>query len=413
MQPPVESNTNPAPSQNVWDFVHTTAERKSEIRKIVSDSANFTPEYVAMNLLATVVAAYGLLQNSTAVVIGAMIIAMLLGPINGLALAVNDSNFSLLKRAGFAESVGAGAVFATALVIGKMHSNIPVGTEMMARTAPNVFDLFIALAGGAAGAYAVVSPKLRSGVVGVAIATALVPPLATAGLLIARGGIDNVQLGFGALLLFVTNLVTIQAAASMVFWIFGVHSPIRATERGVVELVRRNGISLGLIVLIGIFLTITFQGTLAKNEKEADIRRMLTALISVKQAGSALADLNVQRRDSKYEAFAVVRTPVSFAPEQVKDIEVALSNALGESVQLFIRSVITKEASSGGWLHVSSDEPEGDEGAPTAFPGDEPSIPATEPGPRTIPLEPDSQTIPKTDGANEQADPAANDKSAE
>lgn len=367
-----ESNEGQSPSWPLWPSMAASAERKSEIRKLVSDSANFSPEYLAMNLLATVVAGYGLLQNSTAVVIGAMIIATLLGPINGLALALNDSNLSLLKRAGFAEAVGAGAVFTVSLFIGKMHANIPAGSEMLARTIPNIFDLVIALAGGAAGAYAVVSPKLRSGVVGVAIATALVPPLTTAGLLIARGGWENIQLGLGALLLFVTNLVTIQAAASAVFWIFGVHSPIRAAEKGYVGLLRRNWLSLVLVVLIGGFLTVTFQGTLQKDERNTKIRQTLAVLVQVKRPGSALADLNVKQGNDGYSAFAVVRTPVSFSPEEVADVEQGLSSAVGEKVHLYVRSVITKEASSQGWLHAGTDQPSGDTIQTTAFPGDTP-----------------------------------------
>src|SRR5690606_25504842 len=121
------------------------SERLSELRARIADNAYLTREYVMMNLLATIVASYGLIQNSTAVVIGAMIIAMLLGPINGLALAFNDGNFKLLRRAGSAEAVGVVIVLVTSMVIGKIHQDIPATNEILSRTAPNILDLIIAL----------------------------------------------------------------------------------------------------------------------------------------------------------------------------------------------------------------------------------------------------------------------------
>lgn len=352
----------------------TTPERRAKLRKIISDSAILTPEYMVMNGLSTIVAAYGLLQNSTAVVIGAMIIAMLLGPINGLALALNDSNWGLLRKAGTAEAGGAILVFLASLFIGRIHSNIPISAEMMARTAPNILDLFIALAGGAAGAYAVASPRLKAGAVGVAIATALVPPLTTAGLLIARGGMENFSLGIGALILFFTNLVTIQAAASAVFWFYGLHAPLRRTDRGFFELCRRNGISLALIGVLAIFLAYTFQSSVTETARNAEMRSQLGAFIQLKQKGSNLIDLNVQTAPDGLNVFAVVRSPNSFSPDQVGEIEDLLSVIFKTKINLFVRSILTKEASRNGWLHVPADEPTGDLGTePTAFPGDSPT----------------------------------------
>ncbi len=86
-------------------------------------------------------------------------------------------------------AIGGGilVILGTAFAVGILNAEIPATREMMARTAPNLFDLMIALGGGAAGAYASVSPRLSIAFVGVAIATALVPPLATRGIFLARG----------------------------------------------------------------------------------------------------------------------------------------------------------------------------------------------------------------------------------
>jgi uncharacterized hydrophobic protein (TIGR00341 family) len=355
-----------------FDSSRTSPERRKKLRQMIADSAAPRQEYMIMNVLSTIVAAFGLLQNSTAVVIGAMLIAMLLGPINGLALALNDGDWNLLRKAGIAEGSGALAVFFTALLIGKLTPEVAVSAEMMARTAPNILDLFIALAGGAAGAYAVATPRLKAGAVGVAIATALVPPLATAGLLMARGGSSNFKLGLGALILFITNLVTIQAAASGVFWFYGLHAPLRGTDKGIVELCRRNGISLGILVALGIFLAITFQNTIGKTRRDTEVRRMLSAFIQLKQKGSTLDDLNIKEDNDIFEVFAVIRTPNSFTPEQVAEIEDLLAPTLNIKLKLYIRSIITKEASSQGWLHVPTTGTTGEPTTTTAFPGDAP-----------------------------------------
>lgn len=320
-----------------------------------------TREYIVMNFLATIVASYGLLQNSTAVVIGAMIIAMLLGPINGLALALNDSNIRLLRRSASAEFTGAVLVLVTSMLIGKLHADIPAGSEILSRTAPNILDLLIALGGGAAGAYAVVSPKLKSSVVGVAISTALVPPLCTCGILFARG---DMRLAAGGFILFITNLVTIQVAASAVFWVFGLHTNVDS-EKGVIELVRRNGVTLALFGVLAIALIMSFRGSIHDSEVKRVMGERLRTLIGQEVAGATIADFSVnQAEDEKgprLDTFCTVRTPVSINPQQISVLEDKLTNdpeiksLTNDRVNLKVQSVITKEANRLGWVHLGTD----------------------------------------------------------
>jgi uncharacterized membrane protein len=109
-------------------------------------------------------------------------------------------------------------VLSISVIVGMIHQDIPLGRAIISRTAPNIMDLVIALAGVAAGAYATISPRISESLVGVAIATALVPPLCVSGLMFARG---ETQLALGGLLLFFANLVAVQSAASIVFWLHG------------------------------------------------------------------------------------------------------------------------------------------------------------------------------------------------
>jgi uncharacterized hydrophobic protein (TIGR00271 family) len=197
------------------------------IRKNIHDNAVFNTAFLIMNALATVVACYGLLEDSAAVVVGAMVIATLLGPITGIALALVDGDNKLLRAALLAEATGAILVLCIALIIGVTHRDAPLTREILSRTTPTLFDLMIALAAGAAGAYASASSRLSAGLVGVAIATALVPPLAVCGICLGRG---EVSMGCGALLLFATDLVAIQLASSVVLWLCGLNkSTLRKT----------------------------------------------------------------------------------------------------------------------------------------------------------------------------------------
>ena len=187
------------------------ANELDQIRSDIRSGSRLTSSYVMMNILAAIIACYGLFANSTAVVIGAMIVAMLLGPIAAAALAlVEGAHRDLLASVGTLV-VGVLCVVGTGLVVGVVHKDIPITAEIMARTAPNFTDLMIALAGGAAGAYATVNPRLSVAFVGVAIATALVPPLCSGSILMVRG---EYALGLGCYLLTFTNIIAIQFTSS-------------------------------------------------------------------------------------------------------------------------------------------------------------------------------------------------------
>jgi uncharacterized hydrophobic protein (TIGR00271 family) len=164
-------------------------------------------------MFAIVVASVGLNMNSTAVIIGAMLISPLMGPINGMGYSIATYNFPLLKKAlkNFSFAVG-GSLLASTLYF----TISPVSTahsELLARTSPTIYDVLIALFGGLAGIVAISSRQKGNVIPGVAIATALMPPLCTAGY-----GLATTQFSFlfGALYLFTINTVFI-ALSSVLF----------------------------------------------------------------------------------------------------------------------------------------------------------------------------------------------------
>ena len=226
-----------------------------EVRVTIEANALPSRMYFVMNILSAIIASYGLVINSAAVVIGAMLVAMMLGPITGIALAIIDYRLPLLRKSLITVTIGISLVVLVGFVVGWLHKGQPLTAEILSRTQPTSMDLMIALAGGTAGAYAMVSPHLSVAVVGVAVATALVPPLAASGILFANG---EGQLGLGALLLAITNIIAIQFTNAMVLWFLGFRRLVDDDYKTSTffTFLRRNAVTLLLLIGLGSYLTI-------------------------------------------------------------------------------------------------------------------------------------------------------------
>jgi uncharacterized hydrophobic protein (TIGR00271 family) len=314
------------------------------IRRSIHASAALNVPYLLMNGLATIVASYGLLENSVAVIIGAMIIAVLLGPITGIALALVDGDSKLLRRALLAEFSGAALVLMLSFVIGKIHADISLGSEIVGRTSPSILDLIIALAGGAAGAYATVTPRLSAGLVGVAIATALVPPLCSCGICLAHGLYRE---GGGAFLLFATNLVAIQSVTSLVFWLSGFHRLARLDQKTVLRSFAPSAL---LLLALAVFLGRSFQQTLAQETLRSQAEHLLRTEISGSGAAT-LTELTATSFGDRTLLTAVVRAPWVITPASCARLQGDIRKKTGRSaVDLHIRSVLTRECSDKKFL---------------------------------------------------------------
>lgn len=173
--------------------------------------------YMFMIAMSGGIAILGLLQSSPAVVIGAMLLSPLMGPIIGLGFAMAIGDYGWLRQS--AKSLAYGSIIAIALcaLIVFMSPLQTVTAEIAARTRPNLFDLLVALFSALAGAYAMIRGR-EGTIVGVAIATALMPPLAVVGFGLATW---NWTVFSGALLLYFTNLMTIALTAALMARLYG------------------------------------------------------------------------------------------------------------------------------------------------------------------------------------------------
>ncbi len=212
---------------------------RSELYEDVSHAGELTPLYVAMVALSTVVAAIGLLRGDTAIVIGAMVIAPLLGPNIALSLASTLGDPKLAARSLKAIGAGVATAAALSLLLGTVLEVDPSVPEIAGRTRAGLGDIALALAAGAAGTLAFTS-GVPAVVVGVMVAVALLPPLVVAGLLVGSG---ELRLAAGALALVVTNVTCVNLAAVVTFLIQRVRPRTwweakrarRATRRAVIS----------------------------------------------------------------------------------------------------------------------------------------------------------------------------------
>jgi uncharacterized hydrophobic protein (TIGR00271 family) len=308
-----------------------------DVRQLIYDNASISQSYIIMNTLACIVASYGLLTNSTAVVIGAMVIATLLGPITGIALGLVDGDNELLRKAITTEVFGVALVMAIAFLIGKIHADIPLSSEIMARTSPNILDLIIALAGGAAGAYAIASPRISAGLVGVAIATALVPPLSTSSILLARG---ETRLAMGAFLLFLANFVAIQFSSSFVLWLLGYHKITHYDPDSTNSFIRRNMFSLVVLIILTVVLGINFSQTVEKQILATQIREIVNHNLSA-FTDAQLVDISISQENSVIDLQVTLRTSQTPTYTEIVDLQKKIATQLQRSVSLKVIDVPT------------------------------------------------------------------------
>jgi uncharacterized hydrophobic protein (TIGR00341 family) len=195
------------------DVRSAAAVSREEVYARIADSAQIDRTYVALVVLAAVVAAIGLARDNTAAVIGAMVVAPLLGPNMALALGMVLGDSPLIRRALITNGVGLAIALSSAAVLGLPLDPDLSANELVSRTQVTVWDLALALAAGCAGAlsYTTGVPTFLTGVM---VAVALLPPAVASGILLGEGDLRG---AFAALLLAAGNVTALTLAAMLTF----------------------------------------------------------------------------------------------------------------------------------------------------------------------------------------------------
>ncbi len=214
---PSESASEDEANKNSLPEVELDPERsrlnRQELQQKIDHDLELNLQHIMMLLISTIIAAIGLLRNDSTTIIGAMVIAPLLGPNMGLSLATTLGDMPLAKKALQIGVFGISLALVFSLIIGfyiPINLDIP---EIASRTRVRWSDVLLAFASGIAGALSFTSGKI-SGLVGVMVSVALLPPLVTFGMLLGSG---RWEAAIGAMLLFLTNLVCLNLAGVLTF----------------------------------------------------------------------------------------------------------------------------------------------------------------------------------------------------
>ena len=293
-------------------FEHASKEQYASLFASLREEGTLSSTFMVLLVLATMIATFGLFINSSSVIIGAMLLAPLMQPIVSLSMGVLRQDSSMQTNAIKTIVIGVAAVLGTAALISFFVPMQRLTVEMAGRLSPTILDLFVAIVSGIAAAYAKNNEKILGSLAGVAIAVALVPPIAVAGVGL---GWAEWHMFSSAFLLFVTNLVGIVLAAAMTFMVLG-YSPIKIAKKG-----------LATWLLIVMLVAIPLYNSFGQMQENARIQNILTdTYFTVGDKKLELTHIEVLRHTGKPE----IRC------------EVISSGVLTDADKAYLREVIAK-----------------------------------------------------------------------
>jgi len=289
--------------------------------------------FFMMLTLSGIISTLGLLAGSTATVIGAMIIAPLMGPIIGIAYAITVANRRLMKRAAMTLVCAMVLMILCAILLCQLTGLRSLTDEITLRTEPTLLDLFVAIAAGAAGAFAKSRKHIADAFPGVAIAVALVPPLSAIGIGI---GLLAPAVWQGATLLFVTNLTGIIFSGSLIFLWQGYGSVERA----------QGGLMLSLVMLLvlGVPLGLSLSNLLVQSNTRQEIWYLARHEMPMLSDAELQAVTIVRHRDGSLDVEMNLVAPVNTISEtEVWQSQALLEEELDRAVDLTMQVTPMRE----------------------------------------------------------------------
>ena len=205
-------------------FSHASESRVNFLFPALKEDARTTQSYIILMVASTILATIGLLLNSASVVIGAMLLAPLMTPIVSFAMGLLRGDDFLLKRSIFKIFIGVSIGLVSSIALTFVVPYFKITSEISSRINPTILDLGVAIVSGFAAAYSKSFKEIYQSLAGVAVAVALVPPLAVSGIGLTHG---EFHIFYGAFLLFLTNLVGITLAATFTFQLLGFSATLR------------------------------------------------------------------------------------------------------------------------------------------------------------------------------------------
>jgi uncharacterized hydrophobic protein (TIGR00271 family) len=317
-------------------------ERRATVLRDIEIGSQPTATYYVLLGISELIAGFALIIGSDATLIGANVVAPLMTPIIGVSLGLMRGDLRLLGTALVAEF--GGALFGVVLtyLLGLVPFAMDPTPSLLAQTHPTLIDLLVAALAGFAGVLAMIDERVSPALPGVAIATALNPPIAAIGLCLANGAYQG---AWGAFVLFFANVLAILAVAAVLFIIAGFVTRLEiGSFRGLVQRFAAAAIAL---VLVSALLTKYLVVTVDNIRTRRAITEILDQELS-REPSTALFGVDFSRGKGGVDVLSEVRTPRVIDPGRVKEIQDALSGRLGEPVHLFMRCALTKDVTATG-----------------------------------------------------------------
>lgn len=300
-----------------------------QLRSDLLREAHVNHVYLILIISSCAIATLGLLSNSTAVIIGAMLIAPLMLPIRAVAFGALSGNPMLFRTGIVSILSGTGLAIFISCSIGWMAGITSFGSEILARTQPTLLDLGIAVMAGGIGGYAKIEPRISGTIAGTAIAVALMPPVCVIGLGLSQG---NWALSSGASLLYLTNLLGISLSCMVVFFLAG-YVPLHQARAAIIGAIALTSV---LLIPLGLgFAELVGQARLETGLKKALLNRTVTF------QRLELVDLKINWLNRPPQVRLTVYAEEPVTPKQVSLLEEFLRDDLGQSFELiFIVSYV-------------------------------------------------------------------------
>ena len=297
-------------------FAHASHEQFLSLFTNLREESKLNATFMTLLILATMIATFGLYINSASVIIGAMLLAPLMQPIVGVSMGLLRQDVSLFLDGAKTVLVGVLAVVFSAVLISWLVPLEQLTSEMNGRLSPTILDMLVAIVSGVAAAYAKSNEKIIGSLAGVAIAVALVPPLAVSG--IGLGWADW-NMFSSALLLFVTNLVGIVLAASLTFLMLG-FSPVAVAKKGI----------LYAFVLVGV-VAVPLWVSFVKMKHDIDVTQQLSSFkVTINKTKIKLKNIDVQGKEVRCE---VVASDILSKDEKMQ-LKTLIADEVGEEVRV-------------------------------------------------------------------------------
>ncbi len=275
--------------------------------------------------LASIIATFGLLLNSTAVIIGAMIISPLMDPILGVSFASLVRNRTLTTHSTITLITGIALTLGLSFLIGQVFGSVGTTSEMLSRTKPNIMDLAVALAAGFLGAYVKVRSSVSGTVYGAAIAIALTPPLCVVGLGLA---LNNQPLYLGSTLLFLTNLASILFSSLLAFIWIDVPRHRVALKSFIIPATA--------VILLAIPLVFSFHTLIEEKKLSRELHSLLKSKThTFEKLEIVSTDIDLFQKPIRISV-TVRAKPTDISPHQVNQVRDYLQSRMEKDVELIV-----------------------------------------------------------------------------